>query len=106
MVARRRSPPTIPETVPETEQSTQSVLQTPARPITFSPIRLGRERMRAQPANVQHCYRQAVRHTLDEISEASGSEQTREVTRRYWDHVQTEIPESPEDPARNVRRYQ
>jgi hypothetical protein len=60
--------------------------------------------MRAQPQNVRSFYRQAFHHTLEELHEASESEETRDLTRRYWDHVQTEIPESPNEEGRNVSR--
>jgi hypothetical protein len=90
--------------IPDTVQGTPPAQRTPARQIVFSPVRQGRERMRDQPGNVRTFYRQAFHETLEELYEASETEETRDLTRRYWDHVQEEIPESSRDFARNVRR--
>ena len=64
----------------------------------FSPIRLGGELMQHQPHNVQHFYRDAVHSTLRELHEATDSQEVKHVTRKYWEHVEGEVPEVPETP--------
>jgi hypothetical protein len=75
------SPENGSRTIPNTVQGTPPAQSTPARPIVFSPIRHGRDRMQDQPRNVQLFYRGAVRDTLEKLYEASESEETRKLTR-------------------------
>jgi hypothetical protein len=83
-------------TIPETPQASRPSQQASATPTVFSPIRLGREHIQDQPQNVQRFYRQTVHSTPQELHDVTDSQEVKDITRRYWAHVEGEVPEMPE----------
>jgi hypothetical protein len=90
--------PCASRTITETPQGSLPSQQAPATPTVFSPIRLGGKRKQGQPQNVQRFYRDTVHSTLRELHEATDSQKVKDVTRRYWEHVEGEVPAVPETP--------